>query len=139
MLRSMCLSVAVFAIVMNPAYAADYATMSGKDLYARFCAACHGAQARGDGPVAASFNIEVPDLRLIASRHGGTFPRERIERIIDGRHILAAHGSRTMPVWGEDLSQLEIGTPDAEKATRLVIKRLTDYLQSVQLPRAAEK
>lgn len=114
------------------ASAADYAAMSGKDLYRRFCAACHGESGRGDGPVSKSLAVETPDLTLIARRHGGKFPRERIERIIDGRFIIGAHGSRTMPVWGEDLSRLEIGNPDAERSTQTIIVRLTDHLLGLQ-------
>ena len=117
-----------------PALPADYVAMSGKDLYQRFCASCHGAEGRGDGPVAASFRVEVPDLTLIARRTGGVYPRDRVARIIDGRYILGAHGSRTMPVWGEDLSRLELGNPDAERATRVVIGRLADYVWQLQKP-----
>ena len=119
-----------------PAFAADYVMMSGEQLYGRFCAACHGAQGRGDGPVAASFKVEVPDLTLIARRAGGSYPRDRIEQIIDGRYILGSHGSRTMPVWGEDLNRLEIGNPDAERATRVVIGRLANYVWQLQKPAA---
>ena len=62
--------------------------MSGKELYQRFCASCHCAEGRGDGPVAASFAVEVPDLTLISRRSNDVFPREQVVRIIDGRHIL---------------------------------------------------
>lgn len=116
--------------------AADYASMSGKDLYVRFCAACHGVDGAGDGPVANSLKVEVPDLRLLARRAGGTFPRERVIRIIDGRHITGAHGTRTMPIWGEDLSRLHPGDPDAERATTTVISKLADYLAQLQRPPA---
>lgn len=119
------------------ASAADYVAMSGQELYARFCASCHGAAGRGDGPVAGSFKIEVPDLTLIARRAKGVYPREQIERIIDGRHIIAAHGSRTMPVWGEDFGRLELGNPEAERGTRLIIQRLADYVWLLQKPDAA--
>jgi mono/diheme cytochrome c family protein len=108
--------------------------MSGAELYARFCASCHGASGRGDGPVADSFKIEVPDLTLIARRAKGLYPRDRIEKIIDGRYVIAAHGSRTMPVWGEDFSRLEIGNPDAELGTRVIIQRLADYVWLLQQP-----
>jgi hypothetical protein len=91
---------------------------------------------RGDGPVASSFKVEVPDLTLIARRAQGSYPRDRIERIIDGRFVVGAHGSRTMPVWGEDLSRLEIGNPDAERATRVIIGRLADYVWLLQKPSA---
>lgn len=114
--------------------AADYVSMSGKALYERFCAACHGIQGAGDGPVADSLKVEVPDLRLLSRRAGGKFPRDRVIRIIDGRHIIGAHGTRTMPIWGEDLSRLEPGDPNAERATQIVIERLTDYLEQLQRP-----
>ena len=121
-------------ILAGTANAADYVAMSGKELYARFCASCHGTEGRGDGPVASAFKVEVPDLTLIARRAGGEYPRERIARVIDGRHIIGAHGTRTMPVWGEDFSTLEIGNPDAERSTRLIIGRLADYVLLLQRP-----
>lgn len=114
--------------------AADYVAMSGKDLYGRFCASCHGETGRGDGPVSKAIAVEVPDLTLIARRNGGRFPRDRVERIIDGRHILGAHGTRTMPVWGEDLSRAALGDPNAERATRTVTARLADYVWLLQRP-----
>jgi mono/diheme cytochrome c family protein len=116
----------------NAASAAEYAAMSGEELYRRFCAACHGAQGRGDGPVAASFRVEVPDLTQTANRMRGTDVRERIVRIIDGRYIIGAHGTRVMPVWGEDLARLEMGNPDAERLSQVIIGRLADYVTSLQ-------
>jgi mono/diheme cytochrome c family protein len=126
------LMLAALALYGSTAWSADYVAMSGKDLYQRFCASCHGAEGHGDGAAAASFKVEVPDLTLIAHRAGNVYPRDRVIRIIDGRYILGAHGSRTMPVWGEDLSRLEIGNPDAERATRVVIDRLADYVGQLQ-------
>ena len=34
----------------------------GKELYERHCVACHGSQARGDGPATAALVHPVPDL-----------------------------------------------------------------------------
>ncbi len=118
--------------------AVDYVAMSGQQLYVRFCASCHGVSGRGDGPVAGAFKVEVPDLTLIARRAGGSYPRDRIAQIIDGRFVIGAHGSRTMPVWGEDLSQLQLGNPDAERGTRLMIQRLADYVWLLQKPVAGQ-
>jgi mono/diheme cytochrome c family protein len=117
--------------------AVDYVTLSGQELYAKFCASCHGPLGRGDGPVAKTLPREVPDLTLFARRHGGEFPRDLAERIVDGRYMLAAHGTRTMPVWGEDLTHAAIGDPNAERATRIVTGRLADYLWLLQRPTAA--
>jgi mono/diheme cytochrome c family protein len=121
-------------LLATSSQAADYVAMSGQELYSRFCASCHGISGRGDGPVAKSIRVEVPDLTLVTRRAGGKYPRERIAQIIDGRHIIGAHGTRTMPVWGEDLSRLEIGNPDAERASRVVIEKLADYLGLLQKP-----
>jgi mono/diheme cytochrome c family protein len=125
---------ATMPLLAPSSQAADYVAMSGQELYSRFCASCHGISGRGDGPVAKSIRVEVPDLTLVTRRAGGKYPRERIAQIIDGRHIIGAHGTRTMPVWGEDLSRLEIGNPNAERASRVVIEKLADYLGLLQKP-----
>jgi mono/diheme cytochrome c family protein len=119
-------------LVSATASAADFVAMSGQQLYTQFCASCHGPEARGDGPVALSFAKPIPDLTLIARRHGGPFPREWVEQAIDGRQKIGAHGAYTMPVWGEDFSRAEIGSPNAEQTTRMTIAKLVDYLETLQ-------
>ncbi|HEY6641134.1 c-type cytochrome [Povalibacter sp.] len=138
-LQSLALTSLVLAYAAATPAADDLVTLSGKQLYERYCVACHGVKGRGDGPVSDSFAIEVPDLTLIARRHGGTYPRDLVERIIDGRHILGAHGTRTMPVWGEDFGRLRIGDPDAEAATRTITLRLADYVWLLQRPDAGDQ
>jgi mono/diheme cytochrome c family protein len=125
---------AILLTVALQAHAADYVARSGEALYQQFCSSCHGVSGRGDGPVANSLTVEVPDLTLIARRNGNVFPRDRIEKIIDGRFVVGAHGTRVMPIWGERLSQLELGNPDAEKSTRTVTGRLADYVWLLQRP-----
>jgi mono/diheme cytochrome c family protein len=131
--RSWLLIAACF-VGAGPVHAADYLTMSGKQLYWRFCAACHGEQGKGDGPVATMFTAGVSDLTQVARRKGDSFTREYLVQIIDGRSAIGAHGSRTMPVWGEDFRRAYDGHPDAERATRVVIERLADYIWSLQQP-----
>jgi mono/diheme cytochrome c family protein len=114
------------------AWSADYAAMSGEDLYRRFCASCHGLEGRGNGPVATSLRVEVPDLTRTASRSRSADQLDRIIRIIDGRSIIGAHGTRIMPVWGEDLARLELGNPDAERSAQTIIGRLAEYVISLQ-------
>jgi mono/diheme cytochrome c family protein len=116
------------------ARAEDFSSYSGARLYSRFCAACHGDKGRGDGIVAASFKIEVPDLTRIAKRHGGTFPEADVRRIIDGTRNVAPHGSRQMPVWGFEFYAQTGNNPDPAIATDRMIDRLTQYLKSIQAP-----
>jgi mono/diheme cytochrome c family protein len=122
----------MLGFVAYNAFAADEVGRSGKQLYERYCASCHGVTGRGDGPVSSSLRVEVPDLTRHAKRHGDFFDGALVERIIDGRHVIGAHGSRTMPVWGEDLSKAQLGDPDAERATRIAITRLADYIWQLQ-------
>src|SRR5665213_186398 len=75
-------------------------SQTGAQLFRANCAACHGVNAHGDGPVSDIINVHVPDLTLISSRNEGTFPAERIYRVIDGQSDILAHGARHMPIWG---------------------------------------
>ena len=80
--------------------AEDLAAYNSAQLYQRFCASCHGTGGFGDGPVAPSLKVMVPDLTRLAKRRGGEFPDDLVLRIIDGRAIQVPHGTREMPVWG---------------------------------------
>lgn len=105
----------------------------GAPLFQRHCAACHGADGRGEGPVARALVTRPADLTTIAARRDGTFP-STIAKFIDGRFEVAAHGSREMPVWG-----LRFGAdvPDAgvgESIARGNIATLVEYLKSIQRP-----
>ena len=75
------------------------------------------------------------DLTKIAARNGGSFPRTRIARIIDGREEVSAHGEREMPVWG-DWFELEatsqVGGNKDSAAIKKRIDDLVDFLESIQ-------
>ncbi len=123
----LCITTAVSA-----AHAADFTTYSGEQLFQRLCASCHGSSALGNGPVAASLKVAVPNLRELAKRNGGEFPSQKIEGIVDGRTALAPHGTRLMPVWGNELLREEIGNPEAEKAEAELIHKIVEYLRGIQ-------
>jgi len=103
---------------------------TGAVLFATHCAACHGNEAEGGGPVAAVMAISVPNLRTLAMRNGGNFPADAVAAYIDGREQRAAHGSRTMPIWGDLLQAAN--APDAEKSVRLRIAALVAFIERVQ-------
>jgi len=113
---------------------ADY---SGEEIFNRFCASCHGEMAHGDGPVARSLGVMVPDLTKITQRYGG-FPTNLIRDTIDGRGArVDAHGSRTMPVWGYEFWVEEGGDKAAQDEMRKTIAKLVDYLRSIQADKVA--
>ena len=114
------------------ALAQGFATYSGAELFQRFCSACHGPEGHGDGPVATSLAVLVPDLTRLSQRHGDRFPAAEVREIIDGRSVVIAHGTRYMPVWGYEFWVEEGADAVAEEDTRLMIDRLVDSLRSIQ-------
>jgi len=112
--------------------AGPYAEYSGRQLYERFCASCHGEAGFGDGAVAPSLKVMVPDLTRMYQRSGGKFPEERVRRIIDGRQVYPVHGTRFMPVWGQELWIEEGASQQADDEVKKMVDRLVDYLRSIQ-------
>jgi mono/diheme cytochrome c family protein len=104
----------------------------GAKLFMNHCAACHGADGEGGGPVAAVMQTTVPNLRTLAQRSGGTFPSEAVTAYIDGREVKAAHGDRQMPIWGEVFRGPEQGT--AQRTIRERIAALVVFLKGIQYP-----
>jgi len=72
----------------------------GAELYRLYCAGCHGATARGNGPMADLMNVPPADLTSLAAGNEGVFPTFRVVSQIDGRDPLRAHGGE-MPVFGD--------------------------------------
>jgi mono/diheme cytochrome c family protein len=104
----------------------------GSEIYLRRCASCHGVDATGNGPVAASLRIPPADLTRIAARRDGTFPKGEIARFIDGRFETGAHGTREMPVWGKRFGEDIPESSLSEEVSRGNIATLVDYLISIQ-------
>ncbi len=120
------------ALIAAPAMAEE--DTPGAAEYRRSCLACHGAGARGDGPLAAIMTVPVPDLTQIAARREGTFPVQDVFMIIDGRTEIRGHGY-PMPVWGtryrEEAGE-RYGPYGAERVVRARILELTYYLHGLQ-------
>jgi mono/diheme cytochrome c family protein len=118
--------------IAGPASAGPFADYSGRQLYERFCASCHGPSGYGDGPVASSLKVMVPDLTGMYKRSGSKFPEDRVRRIIDGRQLFPVHGTRDMPVWGQEFWVEGGGDKGADAEAQIIIDRLVEYLRSIQ-------
>ena len=107
----------------------------GATLYTNLCAACHGAEARGDGPTAAFLEVETPDLTRLAAENGGEFPLERVEAAIYGPDVLALHGTPAMPIWGPALTGVFDGLPHVDRRAFAAnrIRKLARHLESLQV------
>jgi mono/diheme cytochrome c family protein len=104
---------------------------SASDLFRNYCAACHGASAKGDGPLAANMKKRPPDLTLLAKQNGGTYPADLVFKIIDGRRPVPGHGGPDMPAWG-DAFKASSAVGGSEEVVRDRIQALVDYLGTLQ-------
>src|SRR6185295_2805330 len=105
-------------------------SLAGSDLFAVYCSSCHGRDGAGHGTGAAALRTPPPDLRLIARRNHGEFPRKRIQdSVANGGHLVRAHGTSDMPVWGPVFKGLD----PSDTLTRIRIEHLVQYLESMQV------
>jgi mono/diheme cytochrome c family protein len=115
-------------LIVGTAQAGDEA---GRPLYLRYCAACHGREGRGDGPVAPALGEKPTDLTQIAAAHGDQFPLETVVEAIDGTRTVRAHGVSEMPVWGE-VFQPDPASPEQQLLARSKVIAIAGYLRSLQ-------
>jgi hypothetical protein len=99
------------------------------------CMPCHGINGRGDGRLARSLKTAPADLTQIAKSNGGEFPFAKVAEVIDGRAIVAAHGQREMPVWGDRYRRaVEANEPAAaiERRAQAQMGALVRYIREIQ-------
>jgi len=108
----------------------------GAARYERYCSACHGKDADGNGPMASSLRQPPSDLRRIAERNGGRFDRRAVAAAIDGRRMAAGHGSEESPVWGwRGFRAVKGGGAPSPRMLDMLV-----YLESIQIqPEAKPK
>ncbi|MFZ0481371.1 MAG: c-type cytochrome [Terriglobales bacterium] len=102
---------------------------SGSEMYKSYCAACHGTDGRGNGPAAEALKVPPSDLSALAKNNGGKYPALKVAAIIRGEEVLAAHGSKDMPIWG-NLFWTMSGGHEAEVQQR--VANLNKYIESLQ-------
>jgi mono/diheme cytochrome c family protein len=105
---------------------ADYVPPGGL-IYKQYCAACHGPDAKGNGPVRRSLRLPAPDLTTLTKRHGGKFPYAYVTEVLRFSPGVPSHGSGSMPMWGP-LFEYYYNKSSAEQR----IQNVCDYLASLQ-------
>lgn len=103
---------------------------SGATLYTIACASCHGADGKGNGPVAASLKNRPTDLTLLSRENGGKFPTDHIQYVLSNEGPDTVHGSKGMPVWGP-IFRLTGGRSHGIAFMRC--RNVTEYLNSIQV------
>ncbi len=103
--------------------------ISGKQMYASYCAPCHGANGRGYGPVGVALNTTPADLTQLSRNNGGKFPSAHVASVLQFGAKIPAHGTSEMPVWGPVLGKMDQASPQDRP---LRISNLSHYLETIQ-------
>ncbi len=127
----------IIAVTITPL--AALAQSDGASEYMNSCASCHGADGRGNGPMAGYLNASLPDLTQLATNNGGVFPVTRVYETIEGSTEAGPHGTRNMPIWGNryksrsaETANPEFRDTEAEVYARYRILALTEFLAGIQ-------
>jgi mono/diheme cytochrome c family protein len=133
----------VVAAAMIGCNVSVWAQDAGKAEYFWGCAACHGADGKGKGPMGVELKTVPVDLTTLAKRNNGVFPLNAVYEIIDGRKAVKAHGTRDMPIWGYRYTPRSSAAAkptepyvdlsyDPESDVRNRILAVVDYLNRIQ-------
>ncbi|MGB0034921.1 MAG: cytochrome c [Candidatus Acidiferrales bacterium] len=102
---------------------------SGAEMFKQYCAVCHGAGGKGDGPAAPALKQAPADLTTLAKRHDGKFPDDLVATVLRNGVKAPAHGTSDMPVWGPLFSKLN----SDPAIVNMRITNLTSYVKSLQV------
>lgn len=120
----------VFLVVTRPTEVPRH----GRELYLRYCAACHGVSGKGDGPAATALRPRPSNLTRLRERYGGQYPIRDVMAAVDGRYKVRAHGDSAMPVWGV-LFERETEEQKArwlQQATLPQVRLIAEYVLGLQ-------
>lgn len=105
---------------------------SGSEMYTVYCAACHGATGKGNGPAASVFKKPPTDLTMLARNNKGQYPAEHVYMVLKFGTPVPAHGNIKMPVWYTLFRSLNTTDEVSDTVTRLRMSNLVEYIQSIQ-------
>jgi mono/diheme cytochrome c family protein len=102
---------------------------SGKEMFDSYCAVCHGADGKGNGPAASALKSMPTDLTALSKNSGGKYPSLKVAAAIRGDANVPAHGTKDMPVWGSLFWGMSQGH---EGEVQQRITNLTKYVETLQ-------
>jgi len=106
------------------------AATNGKQMYASYCAACHGVDGKGHGPTASALKAQPTDLTVLSKNNHGKFPDAHVVTVLQFGSELPSHGSQEMPIWGPILGNMNHYNLQDKQ---LRISNLSRYLETIQV------
>ena len=113
-------------IVKGPAPVTSAA--NGAEMFTQYCAVCHGPEGKGTGPAAPALKVRPADLSQLAKNNGGKYPELKVVNFVMGDEVVAAHGSRDMPIWGDVFRSMH----NDDATLKLRAHNLSTYVQTLQ-------
>ena len=96
----------------------------GHQMYNSYCAACHGADGRGNGSAAATLKTHPADLTNLAVN--GKFPESHVYSILQ---FGTERNNSVMPAWGKIFRNMDTSHPIVADQR---MSNLSQYLQKLQ-------
>jgi mono/diheme cytochrome c family protein len=126
----LCAAASAAVLIAAVACARAQDADKGQTEYMENCAGCHGADAKGAGPLSAKLKTKPTDLTLLARRNHGNFDTAAVYQMIDGRNARATHRGAEMPIWGCRHEAPAVALPPApSKHHRKIPKRVVSAMQ----------
>jgi mono/diheme cytochrome c family protein len=131
-------SIALFGSAQQPAPKVNNVPIqqtpidSGEKMFSSYCAVCHGDSGTGNGPAAQAMKIPPADLTTLSKRNKGEFPSKHVVSVLQFGVENPAHGTATMPIWGDLMLTLNPSRQDAATIVNQRIFNLTEYLKKIQ-------
>ena len=118
---------------------ASVAQEIGEASFMANCAACHGANGTGNGPILDLLKSAPSDLTGLSERNGGQFPFKRVYEVIADADQNRGHRTSEMPIWGNRFNadiiaqEGEFGTGGSGMPTAQArVLELVFYLATIQ-------
>jgi mono/diheme cytochrome c family protein len=105
------------------------APTDGKQMYASYCASCHGVDGKGQGPVASELRTRPANLTSLSRNNDGKYPGLHVMNVLQFGVAIPPHGTAQMPVWGPVFGKMDQADTLEEP---LRVGNLTRYLQTLQ-------
>lgn len=107
--------------------------VDGPKMYAQYCASCHGAEGRGDGPAAPALSKPATDLTALSANNGGEFPLYKVHYALGGNaHFQYEKQTETMPYWYGMFA-----SKDGNGWAHLRAYNLVSHIRKMQSPRSS--
>ena len=104
----------------------------GKQMYANYCASCHGVDGRSRGATAVGLNIAPTDLSTLSRNNHGAYPALHVAAVLKFGIESPGHGSKEMPVWGNVLRDVNGQGSENADIESMRITNLVRYVETLQ-------